>query len=277
MFRPMNLNPGFWNTFFSINIMFFANLFVPRLGEVTRCGVLAKYEEVPVDKSIGTMVVERMIDALCLLILIGILFLAEYETISNYFFDIFSKKTTQEDVGFHWTLKYGLPTVLILALIIIAVTIARKHGIAHLKKTVKERILGVLQGFTSIRYMKDFKQFIVLTVMMWLCYFLMVYLSFFSLTETENLGAFTALACLIFGSFAMVATPGGIGAYPLAIRAVLLLYGINEVIGGALGTMIWGIQTIGVFLGGIISLILLAIINPSKNKTAAQNEVRLSQ
>jgi len=262
MFIPLNYYPRYWNTFFSVNVMFFANLFIPRLGEVSRCGILAKYEGIPVEKSIGTMVVERIIDLICLFILIGLLLIVEYDVISNYFFELFSDKQEVDGPGYHWLIKYGIPLAIVLSITIISFIILRKHGIAQLKRTLRQRLRGLSEGLMSIRHMKSFTQFILLTIGTWLCYFIMIYVAFFSLPETSSLAPFSALACLIFGSFAMIATPGGIGAYPLAIRAVLLLYGINEVVGGALGTMIWGIQTGGVFIAGLISLALLSIMNP---------------
>jgi len=263
MLRPVGFNPGLWNTFFSINVMFFANLFIPRLGEVTRCGILAKYEDVPVEKSIGTMVVERLIDLICLLSLLGILLLSEYDLIYGLFRDtVINKNGEVQDPDL--LLKYGIPVAIIVVLALISVYIVRKHGWEKLKETLVNRFRGLMEGIVSIRYMKDFKQFLFLTLAMWFCYLMMIYLGFRALSETADLGILSALACLIFGGFAMVATPGGIGAYPLAIRAILLLYGINEVIGGALGTMIWATQTSGVFLSGILSLILLALINPSR-------------
>lgn len=263
MLRPVGYNPSYMNTFFSINVMFFANLFIPRLGEVSRCGILAKYEDVPVEKSIGTMVVERFIDLICLLGLLGFLLLCEYDKIWGLLQDTFSSKPT-DGPEIHIALKYGIPILILIGIIGASVYIARKHGFDQLKNTIISRIKGLLEGVVSIRYMKNFGQFILLTVAMWFFYMMMSYVAFFSLKETSELGIFTALGCLIFGGFAMVATPGGIGAYPLAVRAILALYGINEITGGALGTMVWGAQTIGVFLSGLISLILLALINPSK-------------
>ncbi|HUH74278.1 MAG TPA: lysylphosphatidylglycerol synthase transmembrane domain-containing protein [Chitinophagales bacterium] len=265
MLKPVGYYPGFWNTFFSINVMFFANLFIPRLGEVSRCGILAKYEGVPVEKSIGTMVVERILDLICIFILLGILLLAEYDKVSGMLFDTFSKKDSAVVAEpSHWLIKYGIPLVLIVAVGLFSAIIIRKHGLTHLIKNFKIRFKGLMEGVISIRYMKDFGQFIFLTVVLWSCYLLMTYISFYALTETSQLGILPAMGCLIFGGFAMVATPGGIGAYPLAVRAILLLYGINEVIGGAIGTMIWGTQTSGVFIMGLLSLVLLALINPSK-------------
>lgn len=256
LLKPLGYQPGFFITFYSVMIMFFANLFVPRLGEVTRCGILAKYEGVPLEKSIGTMVVERIIDLLSILTLLGFLMLFEYELLLNFFKD--KVLNAPEKEASNPLLSYGIPVAILLAITVFAFYIIRKHGWEQLKVTAFEKFSGLWSGVKSIRYLENFGQFVLLTFLLWLCYFLMVYLTFRALPETANLSLTAGLACLIFGGFAMVATPGGIGAYPLMIRAVLLLYGINEVTGGALGTMAWGVQTTGVFLGGILSFIMLA-------------------
>ena len=270
MLRPTGYNPRLKNTFHSINVMFFANLFIPRLGEVTRCGVLAKYEDVPIEKSIGTMIVERLIDVLCLLFLLGFLLLAEHDKISTLLNDTFAPKDSNLPATGIF-LKYGIPLVLFLVLIAVSTFIIRKYGIARLKEIFITRFKGLIDGIMSFRKMKDKGQFIFHTILMWSCYILMPYMVLLSLPETSGLNLMAALACTIFGSFAMVATPGGIGAYPITIRAVLALYGINEVIGGALGTVIWGAQTVGVFSMGIISLILLSLFN-QKNKVSSAEE-----
>src|SRR5690554_4845571 len=156
MFIPLNYYPRYWNTFFSVNVMFFANLFIPRLGEVSRCGILAKYEGIPVEKSIGTMVVERIVDVLCLVSLIGLLLIVEYDTISNYFFGLFSDQQEVEGPGFHWALKYGIPFIILVGVLVFSFIIFRKHGIDQLKRTLRQRLRGLSEGFMSIRHMKNF-------------------------------------------------------------------------------------------------------------------------
>lgn len=266
LLRPLGYNPGYMNTFYSIMVMFFANLFIPRLGEVTRCGVLAKYDNVPVEKSIGTMVVERVIDLLSILVLLGILMIFEYELLLDFFKKTVLNKEAAEAPNL-W-MKYGIPLAIVAFIGAVSVYIIRKKGFSEWKAAMIEKFSGLWAGIKSIRYLQNFPQFVLLTIGIWAAYFLMTYLSFRALEETSNLGPLVGLACLIFGGFAMVATPGGIGAYPLMVRAVLLLYGVAEVTGGALGTMLWATQTLGVFLGGILALTLLALSN-SKSQPKA--------
>ena len=136
-----------------------------------------------------------------------------------------------------------------------------KYGFARLKALLIQRLKGFAEGLKSIRYLRQPFMFVFHSVFIWVCYFLMVYFSFYALPETASLGVFAGLACLFMGGFAMVATPGGIGVYPAMISQVLVLYGINSTIGYAFGSIVWVAQTGSVLVGGALSLLLVAIIN----------------
>src|SRR5690606_4268435 len=131
-------------------------LFIPRLGEVTRCGILAKYEEVPVEKSIGTMVVERLIDLICLLSLLGILLICEYDLIWGMFYEKFFGP--KEGPQMHLALKYGIPFIILLGLVAVSVYIAKKHGWQQLKNTIITRLKGLWEGVISVRRLEKFGQ-----------------------------------------------------------------------------------------------------------------------
>lgn len=262
LLRPLGYNPSFLNTFFSVLTMYFFNLFVPRLGEVSRCGILAKYEDVPVEKSIGTMVVERVVDMITILLLLGFIMIIEYERLIGFF-----NKTVvnnEEAPAANPLMKFGIPIAIIAALMAASVYIIRKHGWKTLKHTVSIRLKGLWDGVKSIRYLRNFWQFVFHSVFIWICYILMIYLAFRALPETSDLSFLAGVATMVFGGFAMVATPGGIGAYPITVMGVLILYGIPDTIGGALGTLIWALQTVGALGGGIISLIVLSLMNGKK-------------
>jgi glycosyltransferase 2 family protein len=260
LLQPMGYMPGFWNTWFSITIMYLFNLFFPRLGEVSRCGVLARYENVPLDKSIGTMVVERIVDLLSILIIGAIMLVVEYDRLYAYFdANVLNKQAAPAaEADFtKWIVLTGIAAVLVGA----AVYIEVKYGFKKLQAVMKERLMGFAEGLKSIKNVKSPMEFIFHSVFIWICYLLMVYVSFWALPETSSLGLFAATACLFFGGFAMVATPGGIGAYPAVIGQVLLLYAIQGTIGYAFGSIVWAAQMGSILVGGLISLVLLAILN----------------
>jgi len=260
LLEPTGHRPRFWNTYFSVMLMYFFNLLFPRLGEITRCSLLAQYEKVPLDKSIGTMVVERVVDLISIIVVGSIIFFFEYDTLFSYFSEnVLNKKNVTTDEPS--ILKWVVMLVIVIAGLASSLYLQRKYGFARLKSMILERMKGFAEGLKSIRYLRQPVMFIVHSVLIWICYFLMVYLSFNALPETSSLGVLAGLACLFLGGFAMVATPGGIGAYPAAIGQVLALYGIHSTIGYAFGSIVWVAQTGSVLLGGAVSLLFVAIIN----------------
>ena len=239
LLQSAGYKPGFWNTFFSVMIMYFANLFVPRSGDVLRCSILTKYEGIPVDKSVGTMVVERFVDLISIAVIGFILFVGQREK----FLLLFSKKAETAPESPEMTvIKYIVPVLLVL---------------------VKEKMSGFLHGLQSIRNLKNPMAFIIHSILVWVCYIFMTYFAFRALPETASLDIWACLACLFFGGFAMVATPGGLGVFPITIKFVLLQFGIAASIGLPYGLAVWAMQTLAGFVGGILSIGLLLLINRS--------------
>lgn len=268
LLRPLNCNPSYYNTFHSVMVMYFFNLFVPRLGEVMRCSILAKYEDVPVEKSLGTMVTERVVDVICLgiIILIVIVFLGK----ENY--DILKENMSQATSGFSdntlfTIIKFAMPVLIILGVLVFSWIYIKKNGFDKLQLLVRSKIKSMLSSVMSIKDVKEKPQFIILTILMWLAYLIMFYVNYFSLPETKNLPIFSALVCLVFGSFAVVLTPGGIGVFPIVVQLVLVTFKVNPSIALALGMLAWVVQTSGMLLGGILSLILLNLGNKNKAST----------
>jgi len=261
LLKPLGYSPNYWNTFSAVMIMFFANLAFPRLGEVLRCSILAKYEKVPVEKSIGTMVLERVIDLVCILILGGIILLLEYQRYFQFFKDLFFGKKENVTSTEPQTFKYIMIALVLVAIVAVSIFIVKKHGLDKLTAIVKEKFLGLWQGIISIKHLDKKWEFLFHTFGIWICYILMPYFGFKCLEETANLGWTAAMASVFFGGFAMVATQGGIGAFQIVIEKILATYGIASIIGLSYGWISWSVQTISVIIAGILSLIFLAIYN----------------
>jgi hypothetical protein len=266
MLRPLGYNPNYWNTFHSVMIMYFFNLFVPRLGEVTRCSFLAQYENVPIEKSLGTMVTERLIDVLCLgvVFLSIILFLGKenYDSLSTNF------KLLTAGLGggtLSMVLKYSIPVLIIIGIVAFSAYYIQKNGLDKLLDLIKNKIRSLLTSVFSVKDIKEKPQFILLTASMWICYLVMFYINYLALPETNHLPFISALVCLLFGSFAVIITPGGIGVFPIIIQMVLVSFKVNPSIALAIGMIAWSVQTLGVLLGGMISLILLNVLNKKQN------------
>lgn len=262
MLRPLGYNPNYWNTFHSVMIMYFFNMFVPRLGEVTRCTMLAEYENVPVEKSLGTMVTERLLDVICL----GIVFVCILIFLGQENFNAIYKEFQQLTAGIKGgtvslVLKYTVPVLLIIGIGGFSIWYISKHGFDKLKTLIFTKIKNLFSSVFSVKDVKEKPQFIILTITLWLAYLVMFYVNYKALPETSSLPFSSALVCLFFGSLAVVITPGGIGIFPIVIQTILVAYNINPSIALAIGMIAWAVQTLGVLIGGMLSLILLNITN----------------
>jgi uncharacterized protein (TIRG00374 family) len=266
LLRPLGYNPGFLNTFLSVMIMYFLNLFFPRLGEVSRCGILARYEKVPLDKAIGTMVLERFVDVICLGVLILILLAAQHDKFLQLWATLYTNSKTQfADIIAKYQIrpevKNGVTFALLALIIIFLLYQVRKKGWKSIYAGLKNRAIGLFQGLISIKDISSPGMFIFHTVMIWFCYFLMAYLPFFMFPETSGLSLFAGGVLLFAGSVAFSLTPGGLGLSPIFTKIVLGVYGVTGSAGISLGLVTWTVQTVLVLVAGVISLILLAIIN----------------
>jgi uncharacterized protein (TIRG00374 family) len=273
LLRPLGYNPGIFNTFLSVMMMYFLNLFFPRLGEVSRCGVLSRYEKVPMDKAIGTMVLERVVDVLCL----GIIVLILIATQADKFWKLYDKSKTDFSViiakyQISPAVKYSVYAAVALLIVAFIVYRVRKQGLDNLLKETRERIEGLLRGLISIKDIGNPLEFVFHTVMIWVCYFSMGYVGFFMFPETSHLPAVAALMGLAFSAIAFSLTPGGLGLFPIFMKMILVVYGIPETSSAPIsyGLVQWSAQTASVLVGGVLSLLLLAIFNrePSLNEVS---------
>ena len=251
LIEPLGYLPTKTNTFFAVLIGYLANQAVPRLGEVLKCTVLARYEKIPADKLIGTIILERIIDALTLLIVFAITLLIQphlYTQLLDTFFS--SPDNTEEKKKIAgW----------IIALIVFGVLLIA------LKLLIKKIINSIVQGVSAIKHLKKRKQFIFLSILIWTIYLMGGYIGFLALQETEHYGIKEAFTVLSAGSIGMIVTPGGIGAYAWLIQKTMLLYGLNEGIALAFGWILWLAQTAVILIGGLISFVALPYYNKRKN------------
>ncbi|MCL2683215.1 MAG: flippase-like domain-containing protein [Bacteroidales bacterium] len=262
--QSMNYFPKTKNVVMAVMVGYFANLAFPRLGEVARCGLLDKHEKIPTAKSIGTVITERILDTFCFLILLILTLALQFERLSDYAMENFSglyEKFTNPEFVRKLVFLAGLG-ILIFGFFIFFL----RKKIAHTRvyQKVKELILQFWEGLISLKNLKRPGLFIIYTVALWVCYYLMAYIVFFAIRETAHLPMSAGLACLTFGTIGIIVTPGGIGLYPVIIANTLILYGISEPIGFALGWLIWTSQNITVVIGGLASLLLMPMLNRKK-------------
>lgn len=266
LFEPLDYKPRVSTTFGAVMIAYLANLAVPRLGEVLRCGVLNQYEKIPIQTSLGTVVTERIIDLIgfALTVLLGLVL--EFNLLKDYLYDALSQKMAVPSLA-----TLALVGVLGLVLCIVLYRIFRKKLMQiPLFLKVKTTIIDFWQGIKSILYLRRPWLFVIYSLLIYFLYFLGGYIAFKVLPETMHLTLVSALMVYIFGSVGMMVTPGGIGLYPALIAETLAIYKITKPIGYALGWISWGVQQIVTLVFGMGYLIALPLMKKKNNKTGNQ-------
>ena len=243
-------------------IGYLTNLAFPRLGEVLKCTVLAKYESIPVDKLIGTIIIERIIDAFSLLVIFAITIALQpdiYSQFSDYFFQ---KSTAVESrsSGIYFTIIAG-GTIL---LVIVLWMIIKKKNWQDLVKLFRNITINIVKGVAVIARLKKKISFIFLTIVLWTLYLLGGYIGFFAFKDTSIYGLKEAFAILSAGSIGMILTPGGIGAYAILLEKTMQLYGLQKGVALAFGWLLWIFQTGVILLGGLFSFVAMPYFNKKK-------------
>lgn len=243
MIVPLGYKVPISNSIMFVLIAFLSNLGIPRSGEILRATSATFYNNIPFEKGFGTIITERIIDVLILgiIILLGIL--------------ISSKISFPENAK-----NISLSFILITLFILFFATLYISK-----KKELKLKILlildGLKKGVLSINIVRNKSLFIFHTFFIWLGYFLMVFIVKFSIPETANLNFEPILLAFIAGAITMVLTNGGIGAYPLAIAAVISQYNVPYESALAFGWVVWSSQTIMIIIFGSFSFVFLPILN----------------
>jgi len=254
----------FMNTFFAVMNGYFANIAVPRLGEVTRCAVVSKYDKVNFSKVLGTMVTERVIDVIMLVIITTVAVLLQSGEINEFLSNNpdFGKK-----LEFIISLPFILGVLFIGIISIIFIVRIAKGKYNHIKfiKKFSVFINNFWIGIISLKNVKRPLIFILHSIFIWTMYFLMMYVCFFAFDGFESLTIVSALMLFVAGSFGMVApAPNGIGAYHFMIIQALMIYGISQNDAASFAFIVHTLQTSGLIILGVISFVFIPIINKNR-------------
>lgn len=242
-------------TFLAVMTGYLANLAFPRLGEVTRCGVMKTNEKIPMSISFGTVITERALDFLILLSLIVLDFFIEFEMVYDFFIS---------SVGWDTNVDHTANIAIILGVLILLGVIGiflLKRILDHefnnvLLQKIHRVLTDIVNGLMSIRKVKNIPGFIFSTIGIWLFYYLMSYVIFFAIAETSGLGIGAGLSILAAAGVAMaMPVQGGIGAYHTLVSGVLIIYGIEATSGLFFATLLHTSQLMSIlFFGGLCAL-----------------------
>ena len=251
LLNPMGYNPSFINLTGAVLVNYLSNLGIPRSGDVLRVTVISAYEKIPFSKGLGTVISERVIDLVMMMLLV---FSAIY-------------------VGGDWVQEQlGGSTILLVSFGVFIGFVAAIIAFPFLINTkrfpyfsrIKDFFLNIFQGIISIRSIPNALAFWAHTVFIWLMYVLMFWAIQFSLSEAALLSPQVALIGFVAGGLSIVVTNGGIGLYPIAVAAVLNHYGMSYEMALAYGWIAWSTQTLMILLFGGLSFVYLPIFNRKK-------------
>lgn len=261
--EPVGEKPRITTCVNSIFMSYAASLVIPRVGEFTRCGVLSKCDGVSFPKALGTVVTERVIDTLLVMIITGLTLLAQMRIFNSFFS---STGTSLETILNKFTATgYVVTAICTVAVFVLLHFLLKRLSIY---KKVKSTLNSVWQGMMSLKNVKNIPLFIALTLGIWLSYFLHYYLTFFCFEFTSGLGMMCGIATFVVGSIAVIVpTPNGAGPWHFAVKTMLLLYGATMATGKLLTAeealsfvlIVHTIQTMLVILLGIYATVWTAM------------------
>jgi len=257
MIEPVGHRPGFMNTFMAVMIGYLMNLAFPRMGEISRCGVLARNEKISFTKLIGTVVAERAVDMITLLILLIIVIFSQFGQLLRF---LDTNPEIESNIYSTVTSPYLSGGIIILVVLIIVFRKTLKNTLFYRK--VIEIVINLKEGLFSIRSIDKKGWFLFYSFAIWFLYYLMLYVVFFAFDFTSHLGPLAGLTTFVLASFGMVApVQGGIGAWHFMAIEALSLYGIAREDGLIFAFVSHTSMTLMIIIIGLISMIILPFIN----------------
>jgi len=262
------------NSVSAVSIGYFTNMFIPRAGEISRCTALNQVEKIPVDKLFGTILVERVLDFVFLILLILLIFVLKFNDLLSFYSTLKAQQNPDEGSDKSLTL---LAVFLIGGIIFFLLKRFLKDSKFYEKVLVF--IEGLKEGFKSIKNMKRKSAFWFHSFSIWIMYFLMTYICFFSMQETSHLSVSDGLFLLVLGGIGMVVpTPGGVGSYHAIVMIGLSVLGVGTVFLGEGGdpsnpallfpTIVHIAQTLVAIIMGSIGLLILFLSKKKSNVTS---------
>jgi uncharacterized protein (TIRG00374 family) len=250
MLEPLGFKPKFVNSILAVLVGYLVNLALPRAGEISRATVMSNYEKIPFEKGFGTIVAERIADLIMMFIIITLTLFVQFD----FIYELLTKNFNPIKISI------GIP-VLIIGFFIFRFLVNKATSGFLLK--IKTFITGLIEGVTSIFKMKNKWAFIFHTFFIWAMYVAMFW-SMVPAIEGLEIPFGGILIGFIAGGFAIAATNGGIGLYPIAVASALALFDIPTETATAFGWILWTAQTAMIVVFGGLAFLLLPIYNKNK-------------
>lgn len=245
--QPLGEHPKSANCINAIFVSYAANLIIPRMGELTRCGVLYKTDGVNFSKALGTVVTERIIDGVCILLITAFTFLLQMSVFMRFFSETGTKiPSLAHLVASPW---FYLSLFCVIGVCVLLYYIIKVFG---LPRKVRALLLGIWKGILSVRQVDNPPLFVGYTILIWLSYLLHFYFTFFCFDFSADLGLLAGLVMFVGGTFAVIVpTPNGAGPWHFAVITMMMLYGVSNADAATFALIVHAIQTLLVIILGI--------------------------
>lgn len=254
-----------FRTFLAVMIGYFVNLLAPRAGEITRCSIMKKNDNVNMSVSLGSVVAERIVDLMGLIVVIFLGLSLQFDRLSGFMIDFIEQKSGSMQLN-----SLAIQIIIAFGVVIVLVLVVLWWFRARIKRLpiyfkLRSFMVELIEGFTSVLKLQQKRNFWIATLFIWIFYFAMAYVVVFSIPSTSHLGLLAGLAILIMGGLAMSApVQGGFGTYHLFVSTILVLYGVGQDDGLFFATLLHTSQTISIiFFGGLSFIIIFRV---KKNK-----------
>ena len=251
MLAPLGYTPKLANNFMAVSVAYLMNIFIPKSGEVSRAIVLDKYEKIPFSAGFGTIISERVIDLIFLVVFIGTALVLKFDILSSYLFDAIPASIV-------YTLLIALTGLIVLAYVFL------RFSKSTTNSKIKSFLMELKDGVLSIVTMKKKRLFIGYSFFIWGLYLLSFYTATQALTETANIGLGTVIIAFVVGSFTFAFTNSGFGTYPAAMAGVLVLFNVPFTVGTAFGWILWTSGIASIIVLGVGSMLFLPVYNKNK-------------
>ena len=248
MLEPLGYKPRFLNNFMAVYVAYIMNIFIPKSGEISRAVVINKYEKVPFDNALGTIISERAIDVIFLLLFTATAFMIHFDALYNYMIALFDpSKIYMSAVG--------------ILVIVVVFFLFMKFSRSGLQKRIKQFYQGLKDCVLSVLHMKKTRAYLAHSLLIWGLYLLSFMISMKALDETSTIDFGVMLIAFVVGSFSFAFTNSGFGSYPFFVAGILAVFAIPETVGTAFGWIVWISNIASIILIGGLSFIFLPFYN----------------
>lgn len=271
LLEPIGYKPRNKTLFYSVMIMYLSNLAIPRSGEIVRCSYVSRYEKIPFTTLLGTVVTERIIDVIILLILTLVVVITQFSVLSDF---ITTNEAAQKIIGTLSNSVGILITLFVLGIVFLILLFVYRKKIAQTKiyKKLQKLIEDFIAGIKSVATLEKKWLFIGHSLFIWIMYFIMIYVAFFAFDFTSHFGIMVGLTAFVMSAYGIVfPSPGGIGTWHFMVIETLFIYGLGRTEGSAFAFGAHESQTLMLIIVGLISLVATSFIKINQSKIKTEN------